>query len=151
MEDNPKQVAAIMTRGVETVRPSDSLRDAARKMEDMNIGVLPVCDGTELIGVVTDRDMVVRGIARGAAPDRCTVAEVMTTDPEYSYEDESVDEATEKMAALRIRRLFVLDRGRRLVGVLSLGDVAVDSEVEPREMAETLKNISEPGRPERSV
>jgi signal-transduction protein with cAMP-binding, CBS, and nucleotidyltransferase domain len=91
--------------------------------------------------VVTDRDMVIRGIAKGVAPSRHAIAEIMTPNPEYCFEDESVDEATEKMAALRIRRIFVLDRDRTLVGVLSLGDVALDSEVEPREMADTLRNI----------
>jgi CBS domain-containing protein len=151
MEDNPKRVSDVMTRNLEVLRPTQTLRDAAQKMADLNVGVLPVCDGTELIGVVTDRDMVIRGIAKGVAPNRHAIVEIMTPNPEYCFEDESVDEATEKMAALRIRRIFVLDRNRILVGVLSLGDVALDSDVEPREMADTLKNISEPGRPDRPV
>jgi CBS domain-containing protein len=146
---NPKMVSEVMTRGVEVIGPGQSMREAAQKMDEFNIGVLPVCDGVELVGVITDRDMVIRGVASGAAPDTCTIAEVMTPDPEYCYEDEAVEEATEKMAAMKIRRIFVLNRDKSLVGVLSLGDVAVDSLVEPRDMADTLKTISEPARPER--
>jgi CBS domain-containing protein len=146
---NPKQVSEVMTRDVEVIGPRQTMREAARKMDELNIGVLPVCEGGELLGVITDRDMVIRGVAAGAVPDTCTIAEVMTPDAEYCYDDESVEEATEKMAALQIRRIFVLDRDKRLIGVLSLGDVAVDSVVEPRDMADTLKTISEPARPER--
>lgn len=146
---NPKPVSEVMTRDVEVIGPRQTMREAARKMDELNIGVLPVCEGGELLGVITDRDMVIRGVAAGALPDACTIAEVMTPDAEYCYEDESVEEATEKMAALQIRRIFVLDRDKRLVGVLSLGDVAVDNIVEPRDMADTLKTISEPARPER--
>lgn len=146
---NPKRVAEVMTRDVEVIRPQQTMREAAQKMDALNVGVLPVCERGELVGVITDRDMVVRGMASGAAPDVCTIAEVMTPDAEYCYEDESVEEAAEKMAALQIRRIFVLDRDKNLVGVLSLGDVAVDNVVEPRDVADTLKTISEPARPER--
>lgn len=151
METNPnsQRVSDVMTRGVEMVGPRQSIRDAACKMAEINVGVLPVCDEAELVGVITDRDIVVRAVAQGAAPDNCTVGDVMTPEPEYCYDDEAVEEAAEKMAALQIRRLFVLDRGGNLVGVLSLGDIAVESTVEPRDMADTLKTISEPARPER--
>lgn len=146
---NPKMVSEVMTRGVEIIGPGQSMREAAQKMDELNVGVLPVCDDGELVGVITDRDLVIRGVASGASPDVCTIAEVMTPDPEYCYEDESVEEATEKMAAMQIRRVFVLDRDKNLIGVLSLGDVAEDSVVEPRDVSDTLKSISEPARPER--
>jgi CBS domain-containing protein len=145
---NPKKVSEVMTRDVEVIRPEQSMHEAAQKMEELNIGVLPVCKRGKLLGVITDRDMVIRGVASGVAPDDCTIAEVMTPDPEYCYEDESVEEATEMMAAMQIRRIFVLSRDKSLVGVLSLGDVAVDSVVEPRDVADTLKTISEPARPD---
>lgn len=114
------QVADAMTRGVRTICPSDTLVQAAQAMTELDIGSLPVCDGERLLGMVTDRDIVVRGVAKGQANDQVCVFEVMTEEPAWCYDDDRVDAVLEKMRALQIRRLPVIDRNKRLVGMLSL-------------------------------
>lgn len=138
------QVADAMTRGVRTICPSDNLVQAARAMTELDIGALPVCDGDRLLGMVTDRDIVVRGVAQGQASEQTHVAEVMTEDAAWCYDDDKVDEVLDRMRALQIRRLPVVDRHKRLVGMLSLGDIAVKAE-EPT--SEALKGISDPSEP----
>lgn len=141
------KVSEIMTRAVETVSPGDTIQVAAKMMDELNVGVLPVCDGRRLVGVITDRDITVRATSAGKAPDGCNVAEVMTAEVDWCLEDDAVDEAAEKMQARQIRRLPVVDRDRRLVGILSLGDIATDAV--RGVAAETLKDISQPSRPDR--
>lgn len=143
------RVREIMTRDPATVAPTDTLAAAARRMDDLNVGALPVCDGTRLVGIVTDRDVTVRATAAGMAPDAVTVEEVMTTEPDWCFEDEPVEEAERRMQDRQIRRLPVLSRDQRLVGILALGDIATDSD-RPDEAAETLERISEPSRPDRA-
>ena len=92
------KIREIMTRDVQTVRPDDSIRRAAQLMDQLNVGILPVCDGRDLVGVVTDRDITVRAISAGKQPDRCKVSEVMTANPRYCYEDDPVGSVTELMA-----------------------------------------------------
>jgi CBS domain-containing protein len=139
------QVADAMTRGVRTVCPSDNLVQAAQAMTELDIGALPVCDGDRLVGMITDRDIVIRGVAQGQANDRMHVAEVMTEEAAWCYDDDKVEEVLDRMRALQIRRLPVVDRHKRLVGMLSLGDIAVKATGE--DTGEALKGISDPSEP----
>lgn len=143
------QVRDIMTADVETLTPDLTIQTAARMMDDLNVGVLPVCDGTRLVGVVTDRDITVRATSAGRPPDRCTIREVMTDEVRYCFEDSAVEDAARQMQELQIRRLPVVRRDdKALVGIVSLGDIATDVERD-KTVADTLKEISEPSRPDR--
>lgn len=114
------KVRDIMTEEVETIRPDNSLAEAAQKMTELSVGVLTVKNHTDIVGVVTDRDIVVRGIARGANPETTKVQEVMTPEVIYSYEDQEIEEATEKMKQKNVRRLLVMNRSEKPVGMISL-------------------------------
>jgi hypothetical protein len=116
-------------------------------MDELNVGVLPVCDGRRLIGMVTDRDITVRSTAAGLAPDQSYVRDVMTDDVEWCFEDDDVDEIVEIMSRRQIRRIPVVDRGKRLVGIVALGDLATDSE---EHAMRALHRISTPSEPDRS-
>ena len=113
----------IMTCESVVVGPEISIRKAAEKMEDYDVGVLPVCDGGRLVGVLTDRDIVVRAIVAGRDPGSTPVREIMTARVVTCYEDQDSDEAVRIMEQEQIRRLVVLDRQDRLVGIVSLGDL----------------------------
>ena len=104
------RIAQVMTRGVRTMAPGDSLMRAAQAMDELDVGALPVCEGERLVGMVTDRDIAIRGVAQGCAADRTPVADVMSTDVQCAYEDQSVEEASAQMRDLQIRRLPVFDR-----------------------------------------
>jgi CBS domain-containing protein len=144
------KVRDIMTRQVETVGPGDSIRQAAAVMDRLNVGFLPVSDGTRVVGVVTDRDIVVRALAAGKDPEPTKVGEVMTEEVHYCLEEDQVEDIVKDMAALQVRRLPVLSReGNRLVGVVSIGDIAVhESE---HITADLLRRISEPSAPDRPM
>jgi len=142
------KISDIMTRDVQTVAPDDTIRRAAQMMDELNVGALPVCDGGRLVGVVTDRDITVRATSAGIAPDHCRVSEVMTDDPRTCYEDDPVMEVTRLMSGQQIRRVPVLDRDDRLVGIVSLGDLATDAK-NTQAVEDTLERISEPSRPDR--
>src|SRR5262249_62126734 len=116
------QVREVMTRNVECVRPGDTLQQAARKMRDLDVGPLPVCgDNDRLVGMLTDRDIVVRAVAEGWEPGSKNVGEAMTPDVLYCFEDQDVVEAARLMKQDQVRRLVVLDRDKRLVRIVSLG------------------------------
>lgn len=115
----------VMSRDVKIASPEDTLRHAAQMMKDIDAGVLPVGENDRLVGMLTDRDITVRAVALGKAPDTCQVREIMSHDIKYVYEDESVEDAAREMGELQIRRLPVLNRDKRLVGIVSLGDVAL--------------------------
>ena len=120
-----KKVQDIMTRGVETAGPEDSLQEAARKMRLQDIGFLPVCDGERLIGTLTDRDITIKGTAEGKDPKKTRVKDVAEKDVVWCYADDDVDDAAKKMQHEKVRRIMVIDRdSRRLVGVASVGDLA---------------------------
>ena len=124
--------------------PETTLREAAERMNALDVGVLPVCESERLVGVLTDRDITVRATADGLDPFATQVGEVMSRDELITcFEDDDVNAATQKMRNKRIRRLPILNRDRRLVGILSLGDVAVN-QGDQTESAETLKEISRP-------
>jgi CBS domain-containing protein len=143
------KVSDIMTRQVETVRPDDTLRNAAMVMDRLNVGFLPVHDGTRVVGVITDRDIVVRALA-AKDPEPTTVGEVMTEEVHYCLAEDPIADIVKHMAALQVRRLPVFTReGNRLVGVVSIGDIAVHAS--EHITADLLRRISEPSTPDRSA
>jgi CBS domain-containing protein len=138
----------IMTRDVEIVNASALLKEAAAKMKALDVGVIPVCDGNRLTGILTDRDITIRATADGRDPNKTKVTEVMSTDLAYCLEDQEVEEAVSVMEARQIRRLPVLNEEKRLVGIVSLADIAIHAG--DRDLAgETLQQVSEPAEPKR--
>ena len=142
------QVSQAMTTGVRSMAPNESVMKAAQAMSELDVGVIPVCDGDRLVGMVTDRDIVLRGVAQGCPADQTPLSSVMTRDAVWCYEDQSVEEVAEKMRESQVRRMPVVDRDQHLVGMLSLGDIATKAGM--REGGEALKEISEPSEPDRS-
>ena len=136
------KISDIMSRDVQVARPEDTLRDAAETMARIDAGSLPVCDGRRLLGIVTDRDIVVRGLAKGLGADS-SITQVMTEGVEYCFDDDDLVEVSDKMAASQIRRIPVVDRDKNLVGIVSLGDVA--REARPAEAGDVLEEVSQPG------
>ncbi len=143
-----KQVKDVMTRGVRTLGPQDTVVLAAQAMEELDIGSLPVCDGRRLLGMVTDRDIVVRGVAQDLAPAQTRLEDVMSAEVEWVFEDQELADVAARMQQLQIRRLPVLDHDKHLVGILSLGDLAARGDVQQAGAA--LADISEPARPTRT-
>jgi len=117
-------VSEIMTRDVELARPDQSVQDVAQKMAEMNTGALPVGENDRLVGMVTDRDIAVRVAAEGKDPKETRVRDIMTKSIRYCFEDENVEDVAENMAEQQVRRLPVVSRNKRLVGIVSLGDIA---------------------------
>nr|NIV11693.1 CBS domain-containing protein [Fodinibius sp.] len=105
---------------VETIHPDSSIKDASEKMAKLSVGALTVKDNDNVIGIITDRDIVVRAIAKGMDPEQAKVNETMTPEVVYSFEDQEVEEATEKMKKQHVRRLLVLNRNKKPVGMVSL-------------------------------
>jgi CBS domain-containing protein len=134
-------VSEAMTREVRVASPDHTLEAAARIMAEIDAGVLPVAENDRLVGMITDRDIAVRAVAQGKGPDT-RVREVMTTDVKYCYEDEPITHVAVNMGDLRIRRLPVLNREKRLVGILSVGDLAQVQGSQPGGQA--LAGISQP-------
>jgi CBS domain-containing protein len=137
------KVSEAMTREVRLARPDQSIREVAQLMGELDIGAVPVEENDRLVGMITDRDIAVRAIAEGRGPDT-QVREVMSREIKYCFEDQSIDEVTQNMGDLRIRRLPVVNRDKRLVGILSLGDLAVENQWAD-EAGEALSQISQPG------
>lgn len=137
------KIRDAMTREVRMVRPDQTIREAAQMMAELDIGALPVQDNDRLVGMITDRDIAVRATAQGKNADT-RVRDVMSPEIKYCYEDQTIDEVTRNMGEQRLRRLPVLNRNKRLVGILSLGDLALD-ETAQEEAAEALCGISRPG------
>jgi CBS domain-containing protein len=142
------RIAEIMTRNPEVVPSDSTLQDAALKMQELDVGILPISDGDRLVGTLTDRDITVRATAQGRNPTETQVREVMTPDVVYCFEDQDVSEAAKLMQERQIRRLPILSQEKRLVGIVSLGDVAVHSGAE-NVVSETIKQVSEPAEPNR--
>ncbi len=144
------QIKEVMTKGVEVVRPDETLQEAARKMKSIDVGPLPVCDGDRLIGMITDRDIIVRATAEGRDPKTTPVKDAMTPNVVTVYEDQDIDEAAALMKERQIRRLAVLDRNKKLVGILSLGDLAEEAGAKTSgRVLESVSKPSEPARPPR--
>jgi CBS domain-containing protein len=141
------KLSEIMTREVVAIGPDDTLQTAAKKMRDRDIGFLPVCDGENLLGVLSDRDITIRALADGMDVAVMLGRDLMTAPAIYCFEDQDVDEAARIMQENQIRRLLVLSRDdKRLVGVLSLGDLAMKSNTD--RSGEVLQSISKPGNSE---
>src|ERR671924_1614192 len=121
------QVAEIMTRDPEVITSDFILKDAALKMRELDVGMLPVRSDDRLVGMLTDRDITVRATAEGRIPARTKVGNVMTKAVVYCFDDQDIADAAKLMQEKQIRRLPVLSRQKRLVGIVSLGDVAVHS------------------------
>jgi CBS domain-containing protein len=138
-------VSDYMTRDVTVVSPNDTLQQAAKVMGQIDSGVLPVGENDRLVGMITDRDIAIRAVAEGKDPAQTRVRDVMTAEVRYCYEDDAVGDASDIMSELQIRRLPVINREKRLVGILSLADIA--REDEPRQAGEALQGISRPGGP----
>jgi len=140
------KVSDVMTPDPRSVRPTDTLQAAAQAMDDLNVGVLPVCEEDRLIGMLTDRDIVVRSTAAGQDPRRATVADAMTAMAHSVNEDDPVLEAVRMMKEHQLRRVPVLDANDRLTGIISLGDLA---DAGTPEAAGALEAISSPAAPDR--
>jgi len=136
-------IADIMTRSIATVRRDETLQAAARRMQEMDVGSLPVLDGKAVAGIVTDRDIAVRGVAAGMIPQESLVADVMTAEVRFCRADDTVEQAMAEMGDLQVRRLPVLDAKNEIVGIVSLGDLATRQSAHTDE---TLREISTPGR-----
>ena len=132
----------VMTTGVETVAPGDTIRYAAEKMAALDVGSLPVCDGERLVGVLTDRDIAIRAVASGRDPNRTAVIETMTPQLVFAYEEQPLADAVDLMREHEVRRLPVVDHGRRLVGIVALADLATRG-AEPAAMS-ALEGVSKP-------
>lgn len=137
------KVRDVMTADPDVIRPDNTLEEAAERMRVLDVGPLPVCDGTRLVGMITDRDITVRSTAQGSDPTVTKVAEAMSTDVVYCYDDDDVQRAADMMRDKQIRRLVVLNRDQALVGIIALGDIAVDTGDE-NVSGKTLEEVSRP-------
>ena len=136
------KVSEVMTKDIETVRPDQQARDAARFMLHADAGSIPVTDGERLIGIITDRDIAVRGVALGYGPE-ALVSALMTSGVVSAHADEPIEEAARKMGEAQVRRLPVIDDQERLVGIVSLGDLARETDEDTAGQA--LEGVSAPG------
>ena len=134
-------VSDIMSTDVQVVEPQDSLRHAAELMQELDVGALPVCDGERLLGMLTDRDITVRGVAQGLDPDATAVSDIMTGEEEFATADQDTAEVMRVMGDKQIRRMPVVDQDRRLIGIVSIADLALR---QPGHIDTTVREISEP-------
>jgi CBS domain-containing protein len=137
----PMKVSEVMTRDVRVANPEQSIREAAKMMAELDAGVLPVGAGDRLVGMITDRDIAIRGVAKGKAPDT-PIRDVMTDDVKYCFDDEEVDDVARNMADIQVRRLPVVNREKRLVGIIAIADLAANED--PEVVGEAVSGISEP-------
>lgn len=136
------RVSEAMTRDVRVASPEQSIREAARIMAEIDAGVLPVGENDRLVGMITDRDIAIRAIAQGKGPD-ATVREVMSEEVKYCFEDEDLNQVARNIGEIQVKRLPVVNRDKRLVGIVSLGDIA---KVEgPEVTGEAERGIARPG------
>ena len=136
------RVSDAMTRDVRLANPGQSIRDAAKMMAEIDAGAMPVGEGDRLVGMITDRDIAIRAVAAGKGPDT-PVREVMSMEQVlYCYEDEELDHVARNMGDIQVRRLPVVDRNKRLVGIVSLGDIAQSAGARPAGNA--VKGLSKP-------
>lgn len=133
----------VMTLDVQVISPNATIKQAAQKMREGDFGMMPVAESDRMIGAISDRDIAVRGIAEGKGPDT-PVRDVMSEGITWAYEDDSIERAAQIMSEHQIRRLPVVSREKRLVGIVALGDFAVESS-DLKPAAEALAEISQPG------
>jgi len=135
------RVHEIMTRQVECILPNTTIRDAAEKMQLLDVGFLPICEDDRLLGTITDRDIAIRAVAEGLNPQKVKVRQIMTPNAFYCFEDEDVEDVSASMQEKEVKRMLLLDRDHKLVGVVSLGDISKTAG-EQRLAGETLGEIS---------
>ena len=135
------RIADIMTRSIAVVGRDETLQAAARRMREMDVGALPVTDGKALVGMVTDRDITVRGVAEGMVAQESLVSDVMTEEVRWCNEDDSVEAVMAEMGEAQVRRLPVLGANREVVGIVALGDIATRQSAHTDE---ALREISKP-------
>ncbi|MFC3677293.1 CBS domain-containing protein [Ferrovibrio xuzhouensis] len=135
------RVSEVMTRDVRLISPDHSIQEAAGIMADIDAGALPVGQDDRLVGIITDRDIAIRGVGRGC--DAATkIGEVMSADIKYCFDDEDIGHVVKNMGDIQVRRLPVMNRSKRLVGILSLGDIATEGN--QKQAAEVIRKVSEP-------
>jgi CBS domain-containing protein len=140
------RVSEAMTRQVRVANPGQTIREAAKIMAEIDAGAVPVGENDRLVGMITDRDITIRAVAAGKGPDT-PVREVMTKDVKYCFEDENLGDVAGNMADIQMRRLPVVDRDKRLVGIVSLGDIAQNEDVETTGAA--TAGVTESRKPQR--
>jgi CBS domain-containing protein len=133
-------IREVMTHDVEFVRPDETLQNAALEMRELGVGTLPVCENAGVVGMLTDRDITVRAVAEGRSPQTTEVRDVMSGEVICCYEDQEVEVAANLMRSKQIRRVLVLDRDKRLVGIVSLSDLALESPT-PQRAGEILQDV----------
>ena len=138
------KISDVMTREVETIRPDQTAQDAARFMLKAEAGSIPVTDGDRLLGMITDRDIAVRGVARGYGPDT-PVSELMTDEIICARHDDNVQDVATRMSEAQVRRLPVIDEDEKLCGIVSLGDLS--RQTDGQSAAQALEGVSQPGGP----
>lgn len=141
-----KAISDIMTRDVTVISPDSNLKDAAQLMRDLDIGAIPVCNGKKMVGMITDRDIVIRGVAEGKTSE-LMVSEIMSEQVQWCFEDQTVGEVLQQMGDSQIRRIPVVTRDKDLCGLVSLGDLATRDDAD---MDRTLENVSAPTSPVRA-
>lgn len=133
-------VKELMTKNVDVVAPDTTIVEAARHMRDQDVGAIPIAENDRLVGLITDRDIVIRALADGKPADKTTVRDAMSPKVLYCFDDEDISDIASNMAGNQIRRLPVVNRDKRLVGIVSLGDIASHGSKEAA--AEALTKIS---------
>jgi CBS domain-containing protein len=142
VEDDIMLVSEIMSRAVESIGPDDTLQDAAMRMKECGVGPLPVCENQCVVGMVTDRDITLRAVAEGLDPATTPVRDVMSAEIVCCFDDQEVEVAARLMQSKQIRRVLVLDRDKKLVGIVTLGDLAAEA-VDTQRAGEILHQVSE--------
>ena len=133
-------ITQVMTTDVWVGSPDDTLQKAAQMMSDYDFGILPIVDNNQLVGMLSDRDITIRAVAKGFSPNEHNVREIMTHDVQRINQDESVEDAAKMMSELQVRRLPVVDSDQQLVGIVSLGDLAITDD---KAAGEALESISQ--------
>ncbi len=136
------KISDVMTPDVQLCTPEDTVRDAAEAMAELDVGLLPVAQDDHLVGMISDRDIAVRAVGKGRGPDT-RIRDVMTADVKYCFDDQDVESVSWNMGDIQVRRLPVLSRQKRLVGIISLGDIARSQAGDVT--AGSLHQISQPG------
>jgi CBS domain-containing protein len=144
-KESTMKIQEVMTSGVRLADPNQPIHEVARIMQEIDCGALPVEDNDRLVGMITDRDIALRAVATGKGP-QTPVSEVMSGEVYYCFEDQQLDEIAANMADVKVRRLPVLDRNKRLVGIVSLGDIAL-ADRRGHAAAKALSGVSEAGGP----
>jgi len=134
------KVREIMTSNVECLGPESSLKEIAQEMKSLDVGFIPICENDRLVGTVTDRDIVIRHVADGRDVNTTQVREIMSREIIYAFEEDDVKTVAERMREKDVRRILILDENKRLVGVVSIGDI---SKVEEKVSGKTLHDIAE--------